>query len=503
MIVQLLDHRYQIVSVLAKGGFGQTYLARDIRRPGQPLCVVKQLLSPTQDAKTLETMHRLFNSEAEMLERLGTHDQIPRLLAHFEEGRELYLVQDYVAGVSLEQELQSGQVWSEAQILQFLDGLLQVLAFVHQQGVIHRDIKPANIIRRKADDKFVLIDFGAVKELTTTLIRTNPQTISVGTPLYMPIEQFKGYPQFNSDLYAIGVVAIQAATGLGVDELASMLDPNNPSYQTRNWRQHIKLSPQLVALLNKLTHPDYQQRYQNVGEVQADLQRISVSQSIAPPTVIDQPQLDQTQSPIDKQVLSDFRTITAPSTPPPTDFSKTPIAVSSRYLQAQPPAAFNFLKTAGWSIIGLTAAGLAAITLIGPYRAFNLARSSGTAVTLSRVEFEPVLACQELSIGRCSRDRSVFNQNAAAIQFQTRVKNVPANSKFTVKLRSRSSQTQFTEQILPTQTVKEMGGYQVWAVAARPPEGWKPGRYQTIISVEQNYRFRSYRRNFTISNSAP
>ena len=275
MLGQLLDHRYEITAVLAKGGFGQTYLARDTRRPGHPVCVVKQLIATIANSKpeTLSVIHRLFNSEAEVLERLGKHDQIPQLLAHFDEDQEFYLVQEFVPGHALVEEFLSGQTWPEAKIIEFLTGILNVLVFVHQQGVIHRDIKPANIIRREPDKKLVLIDFGAVKELKTSISISNP-SIEIGTPGYIPIEQFRGYPQFNSDLYAVGVIAIQAATGLNINALASLLDPNSPYRGDREWRSYAQVSFNLTSLLEKLTYPDYQKRYQSANEVLADLNRI-------------------------------------------------------------------------------------------------------------------------------------------------------------------------------------------------------------------------------------
>jgi len=112
MLGRLIDHRYRIQSQLGAGGFGRTYLAQDTRRPGQPLCVVKQLVlaaDPTQR----ELARRLFRQEAEILERLGEHDQIPRLLAYCEEGEEFFLVQAYIEGISLEQELAHDPPWQK------------------------------------------------------------------------------------------------------------------------------------------------------------------------------------------------------------------------------------------------------------------------------------------------------------------------------------------------------------------------------------------------------
>jgi serine/threonine-protein kinase len=195
MLGKLLDRRYQVLQVLSAGGFGRTYIAEDTRRPGNPQCVVKHLTPASNEPNYLETARRLFISEAETLEQLGNHDQIPRLLAYFEEHQEFYLVQEFIVGHSLSVELQPNNYWSESQVIQLLQDVLGILAFVHSYGVIHRDIKPDNLIRRASDGKLVLIDFGAVKQVRTQILSDHSQmgaTVAIGTPGYMASEQGLG-----------------------------------------------------------------------------------------------------------------------------------------------------------------------------------------------------------------------------------------------------------------------------------------------------------------------
>jgi serine/threonine-protein kinase len=259
MIGKLLDNRYQVIQVLAKGGFGQTYIAQDTRRPGNPICVVKHL-KPT----SFETAKRLFHNEAETLERLGSHDQIPRLLAYFDENQEFFLVQEYVEGHPLTNELISGQRWSENQVLQMLQEVLGILEFVHQQGVIHRDIKPDNIIRRASDNKLVLVDFGAVKQLSTSLVTAGRQsvaTVAIGTPGYMPTEQAQGKPRPNSDIYSLGMIAIQALTGVAATELQE--DPDTGEIR---WQHLTSVSYRVAAILTKMVHYHFKDRYQTATE---------------------------------------------------------------------------------------------------------------------------------------------------------------------------------------------------------------------------------------------
>ncbi|MDZ8238778.1 MAG: protein kinase [Nostoc sp. ChiQUE01a] len=263
MIGKLLDHRYQIIRVLATGGFGQTYIAEDTRRPGNPICVVKHL-KPGTDPRVFATAKRLFNSEAETLEKLGNHDRIPRLLAYFDENQEFYLVQEYIEGHTLVEELLPGKRWTESQVVQLLQEILGILEFVHKQGVIHRDIKPDNIIRRASDNKLVLVDFGAVKQLRTQMVTVGGQasaTVVIGTPGYMPTEQGQGKPRPNSDIYSLGIIAIQALTGLPATELQE-----DPETGEIIWRHSVTVNHRLAAVLTKMVRYHFKDRYQSATE---------------------------------------------------------------------------------------------------------------------------------------------------------------------------------------------------------------------------------------------
>ncbi len=268
----LLAGHYQIIQHLGGGGFGQTFLARDSHLPGNPWCVVKQLKPLFNEPEALATAKRLFDREAETLYRLGTHDQIPRLLAHFEQGGEFYLVQEFVEGHPLNEEIVPGKQMSEAEAIALLQDILQVLAFVHQQNVIHRDIKPANLIRRSHDRKIVLIDFGAVKEVSSRAAGTRGQTtitVPIGSPGYMPSEQQFGQPHFSSDIYAVGMVCLQALTGLNPNSKEESQKLPRDAYGEfccATFRDRVSVSPGLAYILDKMVRYDYRQRYNNATE---------------------------------------------------------------------------------------------------------------------------------------------------------------------------------------------------------------------------------------------
>ncbi len=306
MIGKLLDHRYQVIRVFAMGGFGQTYIAQDTRRPGNPICVVKHL-KPGTDPRVFDTAKRLFNSEAETLEKLGNHDQIPRLLAYFDENQEFYLVQEYIEGHTLAEELISGKRWSESQVIQLLQQVLEILEFVHRQGVIHRDIKPDNIIRRASDNKLVLVDFGAVKQLRTQMVTVGAQpsaTVIIGTPGYMPTEQGQGKPRPNSDIYSLGIIAIQALTGLQPTELQE-----DPETGEIIWQQSVTVNYRLAAVLSKMVRYHFKDRYQNATEALQACKNV-----INPVTTLSTPQ----ESAKSRPQVSRLKTVAvAPANPAP------------------------------------------------------------------------------------------------------------------------------------------------------------------------------------------
>lgn len=273
MTRNILDGRYQIIKIIESGELGHTYLAQDIRRPGEAQCFVKHLQPNIDDPRFIEIIRSRFQKEAQILEKLSQHNQIPKLLAYFEENQEFYLVESYIPGESLDHEILPGQPLSESQVIILLNEILEILVFVHENGVIHRDIKPANFIRRKSDNQLVLIDFGAVKEINLT---QQKPTARIGTMEYMPVEQFEYNPQLNSDIYAVGMIGIQGITGLPSSELSKLKDNENDNGNRREifWRHLTNCSTAIADILDNMVRYDYRQRYQSAAEVIADLKRI-------------------------------------------------------------------------------------------------------------------------------------------------------------------------------------------------------------------------------------
>ncbi|MEQ8974053.1 MAG: tetratricopeptide repeat protein [Coleofasciculus sp. C1-SOL-03] len=255
---QTIGGRYNIVRQLGQGGFGATFIAQDRHLPNDRDCVVKQLKPQGTDPFTLQTARRLFETEAKILHQLGHHPQIPQLFAFFEENQEFYLVQELIEGDNLSQEFTPGTPWSDQQVIDLLQEILTILAFVHQHHVIHRDINPHNLIRRQSDGKLVLIDFGAVKQVSTQVVQgqSSSFTVAIGTPGYRPSEQANGNPRLSSDIYAVGIVGIQALTGVAPQEL-----PTDPDSGELCWRDRTSVRPELAKVLDKMIRYDFRERY--------------------------------------------------------------------------------------------------------------------------------------------------------------------------------------------------------------------------------------------------
>jgi formylglycine-generating enzyme required for sulfatase activity/tRNA A-37 threonylcarbamoyl transferase component Bud32 len=251
-----------------EGGFGRTYLAEDSQKLNEP-CVIKQLAPKQSGTYALKKATELFIEEAKRLQDLGEHPQIPTLFAYFEDNGFLYLVQQFIKGENLLDELAQKGKYHEIQIRELLLDLLPSLKFIHERQVIHRDIKPQNIMRRASDGKLVLIDFGASKQLTIT-VHTQIGT-QIGSYGYSPLEQIQGgeaYPA--SDLFALGATCFHLLTGVNPFNLWTI----NGFSWVNNWRENspVSVSQDLGKVLDKLLKIEIQERYQSADQVIKDIQ---------------------------------------------------------------------------------------------------------------------------------------------------------------------------------------------------------------------------------------
>jgi serine/threonine protein kinase len=348
----ILRNRYRPAKSLGGGGFAKTYLAEDVDKLKEK-CVIKQFAPQVQGTAGLQKATELFEQEARRLQQLGEHPQIPTLLAYFQEDSHLYLVQQFINGQNLLEELQQKGTFSEGKIRDLLQDLLNILQVVHQQKVIHRDIKPENIIQR-GDGKIVLIDFGASKQLTQTVVAT--QGTMIGSFGYAPLEQMQGGEAYlASDLYSLGATCFHLLSGIHPWELW-----RRQGYGwIANWRENLQqpVSQELGQILDKLLHEEYQQRY---GSAQEVLQALNPTPVLPTQLAIITP-----SSPSVVPSTQPAISTPAPSQVPPTvPIQAQAIPAASIKLAAKPKIATENLLTQNPKLKKRLLVG-AAITLLG------------------------------------------------------------------------------------------------------------------------------------------
>ncbi|MBW4622256.1 MAG: ABC transporter substrate-binding protein [Cyanosarcina radialis HA8281-LM2] len=276
----ILDGRYLPLQLLRRGGFGAAFLACDRRTPTFRRCVVKQFQPhPSLSAEQLDTATRLFHREAEVLEDLGNHPKIPQFFAFLEftappwnaplPQKFFYLVQEYIDGRNLQQEVEEKGPLSEAETVKVLKEVLEILEFVHNRGSIHRDIKPSNIMRDR-DGSLYLIDFGAVKQVTITgsgnpsasTVQPFQSLTGIFTPEYAPPEQRQCRAVFpSSDLYALAVTCVHLLTGKPPQYLFD-------TYANRwNWRSEAQVNDRLANILDRMLLENPHERFISAREV--------------------------------------------------------------------------------------------------------------------------------------------------------------------------------------------------------------------------------------------
>ena len=280
---------YKILDKLDEGGFGEIYLAEDISNQNQKYVV--KLLKPKQNSnrEDFEERKRLFKREAEHLNKLE-HSQIPKLKDYFVINyrlllivkQDFYLVEEYIEGEQLTKELPPTKKLDSSKVWQILHDILEILEFIQEEKhLVHRDVTPANLIRRKSDQQLVLIDFGTVKDMNN--MENHLLSRVIGTNEYMPHERIDRIYRYNTDVFAVGMIGIQALTGvcpnLGQYDNNSIKFEDDGQITWRHLLAESKLDEQftqkLIGIIDKMVHHDYQKtRYNTAADALKALKSI-------------------------------------------------------------------------------------------------------------------------------------------------------------------------------------------------------------------------------------
>ncbi len=374
----ILAGRYLTERLLARGGFGAAYLARDRYTPTMKKCVVKQLLPVGLAPNQMEFAKELFDREGAVLEELGRHPQIPDLLAFFEvpvsgyqspkEEIYFYLVQEFIDGITLEKVTEQYGALPEVEVIRIMNSLLPVLQFVHDNNSIHRDIKPSNIMLKNADDQLYLLDFGAVKQITVA--GTSQKSTGIFTPGFGAPEQMRGDQVFPStDLYAFAVTCIVLLTGKQPENLF------NASTNKWDWRSQAQVSSKLAGILDRMLENAPSDRYTSATDVLEVLNANSAPNSIPPVINPPSPPIQPVQPIVPAQPV-------APVPSPPQPARRLPKALVLPPLWGQLTASFLIGFQSG--LLGIIAYSLG-ISAIGLYPSLMVTAAIILAILFLRI----------------------------------------------------------------------------------------------------------------------
>jgi serine/threonine protein kinase len=259
--VTTLKTDFSLIRKLGQGGFGETSL---VERDGDRYVLKRLKKSAIKDHG--DTAVKMFLQESKYLEELGNHPQIPALIDSGVDIDGSWILQEYIPGENLEQVIGKQIFFSEAEIIILLKSLLPVLKVIHEKQAIHRDVKPANIIFH--DERYYLVDFGASKHVSETVLRKTGTTI--GSAGYAAPEQTMGKAIFASDIYSLGVTCIHLLTGMQPFDLIDM------GTGLWCWQDYLSkpVSEGLELILDKMLEMGTHRRYQSAEKVLEALNRI-------------------------------------------------------------------------------------------------------------------------------------------------------------------------------------------------------------------------------------
>lgn len=272
----LLGGRYQYIQGLNSHPAGRTFLAADIHYPGHPKCVIRQLRLPTRNPMTREFILSLLRKKVAVLEEIGKHPQIPSTFAAFDAGQNFFIVQEYIPGRSLRDEIAPGNPWSSARVLALLRDVLPVIDFAHHHGMVHGNLKPSKIIRHRTDNHWALLDFGAIRSISQNISNKeslgSADDIAPATRIYLSPEQFsQKSAQPRSDYFALGMIAVQLLTGLAPEDLPTAQQPDHPEIIAALLEKVPGLEQSMATLIKRMVHTQADQRHHTVDEMLGEM----------------------------------------------------------------------------------------------------------------------------------------------------------------------------------------------------------------------------------------
>jgi serine/threonine protein kinase len=257
---------YRLVKRLS-AGIVDTFIAENLSNSQEKYSAIRVFnLSVFPPQKRQETI-QLLTKNCYLISKIPHHSQVAQINNYFSQEIAFYVVEEYISGHNLEVEITPGKRLSESYAIALLSNVLIPLNWLHQHNIIHGNIHPANLMRQQRGGKIILTDLGIIKQVWQLAIQPlHYQPINTKSLDYLPPNYSADRRTVDSDLYSAGAIAIQALTGLSIQQL---IDP-----RTREliWRDRVQISADFAYLLEKIVHPDERKRYRSAQEILLDLQ---------------------------------------------------------------------------------------------------------------------------------------------------------------------------------------------------------------------------------------
>jgi len=273
---RIIKQRYEVIERLDNGKSIQTYLVKDLQHPAKIQCILKQIIPP-HEVGVFAERYRLFTDTYLELQQLNTHpdEQIANLIACFDEDEKFYLVQEFVEGQNLDEELALDPSWSESRVIGLLIDILSIVEFVHALNLSHGNLKPSNIRRRTNDQKLVLLDFGTLKQISAPSASTALVAQSAITPGYRPRIPHEDWTEMDLDIYAVGMIGIRALTGIEAEDFSVDRISNEVIWRFSTLgKRGTSASPELAAILDKMVSHHRENRYATVSQILQELHNL-------------------------------------------------------------------------------------------------------------------------------------------------------------------------------------------------------------------------------------
>ncbi|MGB3135925.1 MAG: serine/threonine-protein kinase, partial [Nodosilinea sp.] len=278
VVKRLIDGRFQFIRVVSTKAYTKTYLMTDHGNPAKPKCIVKHLQLPAHNTITLKFLNDLLAKRVSLLKRMGEYDTIAKNISTVQEGKEFYWVRNYISGYSLLTELAEQRPKTEVEVQSFLKESLNILEIIQHHGITHQNLHPNNLIRHRDRGHLVLVDFGLIQDTSAPepniVVSNGGSIIPSAESAYLPQINHRQYIRFAPDHFALGIIAVQMATGLSNEAI--------PRFSQSNFLTQIKLqldecsslSDAFKDILLKMVSPQAEEQFHQAKDILAAINNL-------------------------------------------------------------------------------------------------------------------------------------------------------------------------------------------------------------------------------------